>query len=292
MAEQDSQLDSIGRVQGVIEFDLKGTILKANENFKNVVGYTSEEIVGKHHSMFVDTEYKNSADYRAFWDKLRRGEHDEGIYKLLDKKGNAVWLQASYNPIFDMNGNLTKVVKYATDVTTRVQQEEREKITNNEAFLIKNTLDTASTNMMMANNDGIILYMNKSTQNFMRKSELEMRKALPNFSADKIIGQNFDIFHKSPSHQRNLLGSLTKSYETTILVGSSYFKLIANPIFLADGSRNGTSLEWIDVTQERNLEIELANVLDKAAQGDLTPRIDLSNKTGVTEKYVQALMVL
>ena len=284
VAEQDSQLDSISRVQGIIEFDLKGTVLKVNENFKNLVGYTYEEIIGKHHSMFVDVEYKNSSEYKSFWDKLQRGEHDESIYKRLGKNGKEIWLQASYNPIYDMNGNLTKVVKYATDITERHHQDELEKISTNEAFLIKNTLDSASTNMMMADNNGIILYMNKATQTFMNKAQNEMRKSLPNFDPNKIVGQNFDIFHKSPSHQRNLLSSISKSYETTIPVGSSFFKLIANPMFTADGARNGTSLEWIDVTQERNLEAELASVLDVAAEGDLTLRIDMAGKTGVTEK--------
>ena len=291
-AENESQLTSISRTQGVIEFDLNGNILKANDNFINVVGYSREEIIGKHHSMFVDTEYKQSPEYKAFWDKLKRGEYEISIYKRIGKNNKEIWLQASYNPIHDMNGNLTKVIKYASDITERHHKDEEEKITTNEAILIKNTLDGASTNMMMANNDGIIMYMNKATQAFMRKAQSDMRKSLPNFDAEKIVGQNFDIFHKSPSHQRNLLASLSKTYETTIPVGTSYFKLIANPIFFEDSSRHGTSLEWIDVTQERNLEIELSEVLERAAGGDLTKRVNLSDKVGVTEKICAGINVL
>ncbi len=116
-SEYSGQLTAIGKVMGVIAFDLKGNILEVNDNFANVTGYTEKEIVGNHHSMFVDAAYKASAEYKAFWDKLARGEADEGQYKRIGKGGKEVWLQASYNPILDPNGKPFKVVKFATDIT-------------------------------------------------------------------------------------------------------------------------------------------------------------------------------
>jgi methyl-accepting chemotaxis protein len=101
----------------VIEFDLTGKITAVNENFANVTGYSQQEIVGNHHSMFADTAYKSSPEYKAFWDKLARGEADAGQYRRVGKGGKEVWLQASYNPILDMSGKPFKVVKYATDIT-------------------------------------------------------------------------------------------------------------------------------------------------------------------------------
>ena len=117
-ADFAGQLDAIGKAQAVIEFDLNGNIVNANENFLNTLGYSLPEIKGKHHSMFVETSYANSSDYRRFWEDLRAGHYQAGEFKRLGKGGKEVWIQASYNPIFDMNGKPFKVVKYASDVTS------------------------------------------------------------------------------------------------------------------------------------------------------------------------------
>lgn len=113
------QIDAISKSQAVIEFNLDGTIIAANENFLDAVGYTLGEVQGRHHSMFVEPEYRQSAEYRMFWDKLNQGQYDAGEYRRIGKNGREIWIQASYNPIFDMNGKPYKVVKYATDVTGR-----------------------------------------------------------------------------------------------------------------------------------------------------------------------------
>ena len=119
-ADFEGQLAAIGKSQAVIEFTLDGKIISANENFLNTVGYTLAEIQGQHHGMFVDPAYRQSAEYRLFWEKLGRGESDAGQYKRYGKGGKEIHIQASYNPILDMNGKPAKVVKYATDVTAQV----------------------------------------------------------------------------------------------------------------------------------------------------------------------------
>ena len=119
-ADVAGQLEAIGKAQAVIEFKLDGTILHANDNFLRTLGYSLDEIRGKHHSMFAEAGVAGSVEYRLFWDKLNRGEYDAGQYKRIGKGGRAVWIQASYNPIMDMNGKPFKVVKYATDVTAEV----------------------------------------------------------------------------------------------------------------------------------------------------------------------------
>ncbi|WP_342316035.1 methyl-accepting chemotaxis protein [Lysobacter sp. FW306-1B-D06B] len=120
-ADFAGQLAAISKAQAVIEFDLTGRILSANDNFLATMGYTLDEVVGRHHSMFAEDTYRNSAQYRDFWAKLGRGEYDAGVYRRLGKGGREVWIQASYNPIFDMNGKPFKVVKYATDITAQVR---------------------------------------------------------------------------------------------------------------------------------------------------------------------------
>jgi methyl-accepting chemotaxis protein len=145
---------------------------------------------------------------------------------------------------------------------------------------LKTTLDNASVNVMMADNDGIIRYMNRSTEALMRSSEANMRKVLPQFSADKIIGANFDIFHKNPSHQRNLLSSLRGTHVAQVPVGDMVFRLSASPIYNPDGARLGTVLEWIDRTAEVNAEQEIVNVVAAAAAGDFSGRVASEDKTG------------
>ncbi len=116
-ADNAGQISAINKIQGVVEFDLTGKIMAVNDNLANLTGYSENEIVGNHHSMFVEAAYRSSHEYQAFWDMLANGEAQIGQYKRVGKGGKEIWLQASYNPIFDMNGKPFKVVKYATDIT-------------------------------------------------------------------------------------------------------------------------------------------------------------------------------
>ncbi|CAL8973337.1 Biofilm dispersion protein BdlA [Rhodoplanes serenus] len=118
-AELCGKVNAIDRSQAVIEFELDGTIITANQNFLAVIGHTLPEIQGRHHSMFVDPAYRASAEYREFWVALNRGEFRSGQFRRLGKGGREVWIEASYNPIFDMNGRMYKVVKFATDLSER-----------------------------------------------------------------------------------------------------------------------------------------------------------------------------
>lgn len=116
-ADYLGQIEAINKSQAVIQFNMDGTIITANALFLKTVGYSLEEIQGKHHSMFAEPGVAESEEYRRFWQKLNQGQFDSGEYKRVGKGGKAVWLQASYNPILDMNGKPFKVVKYAADIT-------------------------------------------------------------------------------------------------------------------------------------------------------------------------------
>ncbi len=119
--ELQGQIDAISRSQAIIHFDLEGNILQANENFLRTLGYELNEIVGRHHSMFVDAAYRSSSAYSEFWQHLKKGEFQAGRFKRLGKGGKPVWIQATYNPILDVDGKPCRVVKFATDVTDEVQ---------------------------------------------------------------------------------------------------------------------------------------------------------------------------
>jgi methyl-accepting chemotaxis protein len=122
--EYEGRLRAIDKAQAVIEFDTNGIVLQANPNFLDTLGYRLDEIQGKHHRMFCDEAYASSPQYHEFWAKLNRGEFDAGRYKRVGKGGRVVWIQATYNPIFDANGRLYKVVKFANDVTAQVELED------------------------------------------------------------------------------------------------------------------------------------------------------------------------
>jgi len=119
-ADLQGKINAIDRALAVIEFHLDGMVLTANENFLNVMGYRLDEIQGQPHAHFVDPAERDGAEYRRFWERLRAGEFQRGQFKRLGKNGRVVWIEASYNPIFDLNGKVCKVVKFATDITRQV----------------------------------------------------------------------------------------------------------------------------------------------------------------------------
>ena len=116
-SDYEGKVAAIDRSQAIAEFSLDGTVLTANRNFLLALGYQADEIVGKHHRLFCADNYGRSAEYRLFWDKLGRGEFDAGVYKRRNSRGDEIWIQATYNPIFDADGKPCKVVKFAVDIT-------------------------------------------------------------------------------------------------------------------------------------------------------------------------------
>ncbi|RBL70426.1 methyl-accepting chemotaxis protein [Pseudomonas sp. MWU13-2625] len=125
-SEANAKLQAIDRAMAVIEFNLDGSILTANQNFLTRMGYTLAELKGKHHRLFCRPELVNSSAYEDFWRRLNQGELFQGQFERVDKRGQTVWLEANYNPVYDASGRLCKVVKFATDVTTRVEQHEQD----------------------------------------------------------------------------------------------------------------------------------------------------------------------
>jgi methyl-accepting chemotaxis protein len=117
--DAQAQLDAIGRSQAMIEFKLDGTIITANKNFLDALGYRLDEIQGKHHSMFVPADQRDNAEYKAFWAALNRGEYQAREFKRIAKGGREVWIEASYNPVLDGDGKAVMVAKIATDITEK-----------------------------------------------------------------------------------------------------------------------------------------------------------------------------
>lgn len=132
--EQRAMTTAIDRSMAVITFNLKGEVLKANANFLNTMGYRADEVIGLPHSRFCSEELRQSAEYKAFWEKLNRGEFISGQFQRVNKQGRTVWLRATYNPVFDAEGILYKVVKFATDVTAQVEKNQQERDAAQQAY--------------------------------------------------------------------------------------------------------------------------------------------------------------
>jgi len=185
----EALVEAVHRSMGVIEFHPDGTVEAANENFLELMGYEHEEVEGEHHRIFVEDEYAQSEEYRAFWEQLRRGEYHEGRIKRLTKDGSAVWLQATYNPVSGDNGEVQKVVKVASDVTERVEAEdERDTLTEQVEILLK-AMDQFADGDLTARVDA---------------------------EADGDIGRLYDGFNRSVKNLRQMVGQVQETAASTL----------------------------------------------------------------------------
>ena len=271
-AEAKGQVDAIHRVQAVVEFTLDGTILTANGNFLETFGYTLEEIRGRHHRMFVEPSYAASEQYRQHWDKLANGDYVAGQYQRYGKGGREIWIQASYNPIFNADGKPYKVVKFATDITAHMQAAENGRI--------RTALDKAGANIVLADEKLRIVYVNEAAQQLFRNLAGSLRRERPTFDADRLLGSSVAALHDNPAQQRQLLADLASPRTDELYVGGRLLKCTASPVSDAAGRRLGTVVEWWDRTQEVSVQEEVAELVRRALDNDLSMRVALEGKSG------------
>ena len=158
-----------------------------------------------------------------------------------------------------------------------------------ETMRIKVALDNASTSVMIADNDGHIIYLNRAVRAMLRAAEADIRRDLPSFTVDGLLGANFDVFHRQPAHQRQLLARLTQAHHSVVRVGGRVFRLVANPVVSEAGERLGTSVEWIDATQEVGIQKEVQDIVTAALDGDLSRRVGLEGKQGFMRELAQGI---
>lgn len=169
-----AEIHAINKVMGVISFSPDGTIIQMNENFAKVVGYTESEVIGQHHRLFADATYAASNEYKQFWSKLASGQFHQGQYKRLGKNGKEICIEASYNPIFDKQGKVVKVVKYATDITANKLKEAEVNGLLNAINHIQGVIEFDLMGNILAVNDNFA--------------------AVTGYSKAEIIGQHHSIF--------------------------------------------------------------------------------------------------
>jgi len=279
-ADYAGQVAAINKSQAVIEFTLDGTIITANDNFLNVVGYRLDEIKGQHHSMFVEPAYRTSVEYKQFWRALNSGQFQAAEFKRIGKGGKEIWIQASYNPIFDLNGTPFKVVKIATEITEAVQL----RVINARYASMS---DSSPINIMFADLDLNIRYMNPASFNTLKS----IQQYLP-VPVDRMIGQNIDVFHKAPAYQRNLLSDPRNlPRKANIRVGPETLDLLVSPLFDEKKNYIGAMATWSVITERlaaEQREIELtANmqvVLDKVTENSSVMTNNLSAMAAAAEE--------
>lgn len=272
--QQQAQWAAINRVMAVIEFDLQGRILTANQNFLQLMGYRLDELVGQHHRLFVDAQTAASSDYHQFWQRLNNGECLADRYPRVTKSGRCVWIEASYNPVFDKHNRPVKIVKFATNITSRVEAE----------FDAKGRLDAINRAMAVIEFDleGKILAVN---DNFLQ---------VMGYSRQEVVGHHHRMFVESSYAQSseyprfwNRLARgeyFARTYKRVAKGGRIvWIEATYNPIFGSDGKPVKVVKYAMDVSANPNTRL-LKNVVQDAV--DLLEAVtgcDPANATVITE---------
>jgi methyl-accepting chemotaxis protein len=176
------------------------------------------------------------------------------------------------------NSSLMAAIKNMKDTINYMIRDSQR--TAEEALRVKAALDNSTANVAIANNEGKIIYLNKSIQKMFDESEQSMRTVMPQFNAKTVLGSSFDQFHKNPNHQRGLLQNWTGLHKATVRIGDRTFKLAVLPVTNEQGHRSGTAVEWIDATEELKVEAEVRDIVTAAQNGDFSKRINLADKEG------------
>ncbi|MFM7035356.1 MAG: methyl-accepting chemotaxis protein [Planctomycetia bacterium] len=293
---------ALDRSMARIEFTPDGTIIDANDNFLDLLGYTLAEIRGHHHSMFVDEASRNSPAYRDFWARLRAGEFVNGEFGRITKSGSRVWIWGSYSPILGERGEVKGLVKYALDITAQVERREADLALQQRYWqMVENT----SVRLILADRTGTIVYMNPASLSALRKLE----RLLP-CRADEIVGRSFDIFHKRPEHQRAIVANPDNMpHRAKFPLGDEWLDLTASAVMDRNGEFMGPMVTWEVITEQvRACEREeaqqretlhnkedlerkvkgLVEVFEAVAQGDLTRSVEFAGDDDMSRLAARA----
>jgi len=248
---------------------------------KDLPQFSASTVVGSSFDVF----HKNPAHQKAMVAQLT------GTYETSIVVGGRTFNLIA-NPVMDESGNRLGTVVEWQDSTEELRRQaeeqarlEEDRRVASERARVQFALDVTTVNVMIANGDNEIVYINQSLLAMLTNAEDDLRKVLPQFTAASVVGSNMDIFHKNPAHQKGLVENLRSTYKAEIEVAGRTFTLVATPIFDEEGERIGTVVEWRDRTDEVLFELSVKNeikaIVDSAVSGDLSQRIDLDGKDGI-----------
>jgi len=271
--DYEGQINAIAKVQGVIECSPSGDVINANEIFLKLMGYSIDDVRGKSYNMFVDAEVRGTPSYQTFWQALAKGESRQGEYRKVARDGREVWVQGVYNPIFDAEGNPSKVVAYLSDIT-----QQRQEALLNAAF--RGALNKLDANVMAVDSDLKIIFVNPAAAQMLARAQEAFRRDLPAFDAKALLGASLDTMTREPAALRGEIERLNDTATRQEIIGGRTMKTIMSPMKDESGRRLGTVLEWFDRTQEVATESELQEVIGAVTAGNLANRISLDGKRG------------
>jgi methyl-accepting chemotaxis protein len=287
------QLAALGRTLVSAEFDTDGNLITANDNFLALLGYELNGVEGRHHRSFVSEQEARSSKFKQLWLQLTRGESETGVFRFLTSKATDISLQGTFLPVEDSDGATSKVVFFGLDVT---QAEQKRASANEKSAIVEN----APINIMLADLDGTITYINPASRRTLKTIE----KLLP-IPVDKIVGSSYDVFHKNPAHQRRLLADPKNlPFTAEIQLENETLQLNASAIMNEKGDYAGPMVSWSVITEQKQSErrerenkereertqAELRQKVDlilttvnRAAEGDLTAELSVEGRDAVGE---------
>ena len=282
MSQENEYLSkALHRSAALIEFDLDGIILDANDNFLSAMGYRKEQIIGKHHRIFCESEEHQSTKYQAFWEKLRRGEYVADRFKRVDSHGHAVWLEASYNPVFNYYQELYKIVKFATVITEQVNKELAVADAANIAF------DTSeNTDAIAQQGNAVIL----ETTSVMNELGMQMDEAAKGIEALDTQSQIIGELVKSISgiaDQTNLLALNAAIEAARAGEQGRGFAVVADEVRQLASRTSKATVEIVDVVAQNQKLAENAVELIEQGKKQAQQGLDLSNQAASVMSDIQ-----
>lgn len=249
LAQLRNEVKAMRGSQAYIQFEIDGTIIDANPQFLDAVGYSLEEIQGKHHRIFVKPEEAASDTYQMFWEHLAKGKHLRGEFERVDKSGNTVWINATYTPVTNEHGEPVRVIKYLFDITGLKEQE-------SDASRLLSMIESMPIAVMYVDRELVVQYANPASIEILKRIE----HALP-ISANELVGTCIDRFHRNPEHQRRLLSDPSNLPITTqIELGGETLSFSVSAILDSTGKYVGAMASGRIMTEEVRTKTKASEV--------------------------------
>jgi len=267
-------MEALGRVQGILEFDMEGRILNANERYLKRSGYTLEEIQALTLDDLVPEDFAKDPEHLQLWEDLRAGRFFSGLVPRVYKDGKQAWVVANYSPVLDERGRPVKVVGLSVDGTKEHEQQV-------EINRLTSAVDGSASCIMLANSRHEIVYTNPAAQRVLRRRASKLREQFPGFDPEDLEGQTIDRFFDDASHTPAMLADARQMpINVAISAKGADFTLNATLIKSEQGKYMGNMLEWEDVTQAKTAEREIRALIAGAARGRFDARLDVEEYEG------------